>query len=97
MRKTLLASVTLAFLAHSANATYTLTDLDRIESYILANDWSGLNAYLVRHPEVMLGSSPFAIQVRNFVKSYGTANTMGIFTESLAPSLDTISSLTEQY
>ena len=97
MRKTLLASVTLAFLAHGANATYTLTDLDRIEAYIMSNDWAGLNAYLVENPELMLGSSPFALQIRDFVKSYKTASTVGIFTPDLIPSLDTISSLTEQY
>ena len=97
MRKTLLASVTLAFLAHGAHATYTLSDLNTVEAYILANDWSGLNSYLNEHPELMLGSSPFALQVREFSKAYKTARTVGFMKADLIPSLDTISLLTEQY
>ena len=97
MHKTLLAAVTVAFLAHGAHAAYTLSDLESIESFVLAKDWVGLNQYLIDNPAVLEGDDPLAVQAREFQRTYRSSAIDRFFNPPTPPSVDTISGLTEQY
>ena len=59
MRKSLLAAITLVVLANSAEAEYTLTDLENIEALILAEDWVSLNEYILANPQLLEGDDVF--------------------------------------
>jgi hypothetical protein len=97
MRKTLLATVTMAFLAHGANAAYTLSDLESIESFISSSDWVGFNQYLIDNPDVLVGNGPLAVEARGFQSSFRSSGIARFFNPPTPPSFETIASLTEQY
>lgn len=87
----------MALLAHGANAAYTLSDLESIESYILSRDWVGLNQYLTNNPDVLDRNDPLAVEARAFQSSFRSSGIARFFNPPTPPSVETIASLTEQY
>ena len=51
----------------SAQAAYTLAQLQVIEALILNQDCAGLWTYLSENPEILEGDDPLAQELRNFM------------------------------
>jgi len=97
MYKTLLASVTVALLAHGAHAAYTEVDLRNIEQLVRTQQWAALHAYIEANPEVLVGDDPLAVHARAFMNSFST-NLFGQVNYPLTvPAQEMINNLLEAY
>lgn len=56
----------------SANAQFSLAQLQDIERYIVASDCGGLLGYLLENPDIMDGADPLATELRSFADGVGT-------------------------
>ncbi len=98
--KRLLAVLTALMLASGApsvNASYSFSDLLEIESLVLAGDWRGLQAHLLRTPALLEGNHPLAAELRDFVASV-EGSTLGFLASAPdLPDLATVQSLQDSY
>jgi hypothetical protein len=72
----LLAVLTaLLLLGHGSplRAGYTLDQLQAIERMLSAKDWTSLATYIARHPELVQGNDPLAVELQRFTTSYDSA------------------------
>ncbi|MEE4186881.1 MAG: hypothetical protein V2I76_00350 [Roseobacter sp.] len=67
--KKLLAIVTVLILIGSSGAAQqeaSISDLQQIEKLIEVGDWRALYSYLVSNPQLTVGTSPLALELRAF-------------------------------
>jgi len=96
----LLAVVTALMLSAgtpAAHASYTLTDLQRIEQLILDREWNELRAYIASKPDLARGDDPLASELRTFLETSRDGFLAQIFNPPQAPDTGLLDQLVAQY
>lgn len=96
----LLAIVTAFMLvagAPGAYATYTLTQLEIIEQFILENDCAALRAFIEENPELLEGDDQLAVELRIFVEGINDGFWVNLCIPPTTQSLQLIQNLKAAY
>ncbi|GEM_PF-3651210 len=81
--------------APGAQATYTLSQLQRIEDMTLHQNWTQLKEYILENPSLIYGNDVLAAELKAFLESMLRGGMFSI--AFVAPSKDLISSLRRTY
>ncbi|MEO0486388.1 MAG: hypothetical protein AAF092_10800 [Pseudomonadota bacterium] len=97
MKKSLLTAVTLVMLSTGAHANFTASDLERIESLVNSQRWAALNAYILENPQLLQGDNALVTELVVFRRTFREGFFDRLSNPPTPPSLNVISTLTEQY
>ncbi|WP_372841797.1 hypothetical protein, partial [Phaeovulum sp.] len=81
--------------APNAHATYTLSQLQRIEDMTLRQNWAQLKDYVLQNPRLISGNDALAIELKAFLESMLLGGVLSI--GFVAPSKDLIRGLRRTY
>jgi hypothetical protein len=69
LRTILLSSVLALGLGQAAHAVYTQEDLTQLQSLVDAGDTAAILAFIEANPQLLVGMSPLAMELREFTES----------------------------